>query len=127
MPIPATKAATKVGTTKTFASSSGKSSIQTAAAISTILTTLNIIRINGYLDTVCNKHDFFSSLLKVSNNCEKVCTALHLSSIDIGDRITALLERSIVKRREKKLVVQGWMTGRLCLIFQISLPSSVAN
>ena len=68
IPIPATNAATKVGITKTFASSSGKSSIQIAAAINTIVTTLIIIRINGYLDIVCNMIDFLLLLLKVPNN-----------------------------------------------------------
>ena len=71
MPIPATNAATKVGITKTFASSSGKSSIQIAAVINTILNAPNIIRINGYLEIVCNMLDLLSSLLKVSNNYDE--------------------------------------------------------
>ena len=58
MPIPAANAATKVGITKTFASSSGKSSIQIAATINAIFTTINIIRINGYFERDCNILDF---------------------------------------------------------------------
>ncbi|HEY7081409.1 MAG TPA: hypothetical protein VH500_17070 [Nitrososphaeraceae archaeon] len=72
IPIPATKAATRIGITKTFASSSGKSSIQIAAAISAILTRLSIIRINGYLDIVCNVQDFLLSLIKVSKTYDVV-------------------------------------------------------